>query len=87
MTGTPMIGVMALMGMAPVDGNTLSQTHSKATPAPVKAVAGIRTPWREVPTHNRAICGTIRPMNPMGPQKAVAAAVRPPDSNNRMLRA
>ena len=35
---------------------------------------------------NLAICGTISPINPMGPQNAVATAVSSPVMNNRQLR-
>ena len=85
--GTPITGVIALIGITPHDaGNTLMRLHKSATTAPAKAVAGSKTVWLEERNANRAICGTINPMNPIGPQKAVTTAVRTPESNNNLLR-
>ncbi len=42
-TGTPIIGVIALMGMMPGGKLTLIMAHESPTIAPVRAVAGIST--------------------------------------------
>ena len=41
--GTPIMGVIALMGTIPDDGTTLMSTHNNATTAPASAVAGNKT--------------------------------------------
>lgn len=78
---------MALMGMMPqLEGATLSIWHSPPVAAPHRAVAGSSIRWLELRMARRAICGTIRPMNPMGPHHAVTIAVSTPDSSNIPLR-
>ena len=43
MIGTPMIGVMALIGMTPIlEGSTLKSVHSSEINAPQSIVAGMR---------------------------------------------
>lgn len=44
--GTPIMGVIALMGITPEEiGMTLMREHSSAITAPHNAVAGNRTTW------------------------------------------
>ena len=86
MMGTPIIGVMALMGIMPCGLHTLAKAHSRAMTAPARMVAGTRRAWLLVPSDMRAMCGTTSPMKPMGPQKAVTTAVKMPVMSNRMLR-
>ena len=60
--------------------------QSKATAPPLNNVTGNKELWFDVPSNNRATCGTANPMNDTGPQKAVTTAVRIPVTNNNMLR-
>ena len=83
--GTPMIGVIALIGITD-EGNTLMRLHNNAITAPARAVAGSKTVWLDDRNANRAMCGTTNPRNPIGPQNAVTTAVSIPDSNNNLFR-
>ena len=74
-----MRGVTALSGKIPFPpGRTITMLHSNATQLPVSNVTGNNSLWLEEPSNNRAICGTANPIKEMGPQKAVAVAVRIP---------
>lgn len=87
MIGTPIIGVIALIGITPHDaGSTLMRLHNNAITAPARAVAGSKTVWLDERNAKRAICGTTKPRNPIGPQNAVTTAVSIPDSNSNLLR-
>lgn len=82
-----MMGVMALMGITPDEmGRTLMREQSSAITAPHSAVAGSRTMWLDDLSARRAMCGTIRPINPIGPQKAVTTAVSTPERMSNLLR-
>jgi hypothetical protein len=55
-TGTPIIGVMALIGIIPIEtGATLTSEHSRAITAPANMVIGVRILWLEVPRDRRAM--------------------------------
>lgn len=82
-----MIGVTAFRGMIPNSpGKMQSRLQVRATALPVRMVMGMRELWFDVPENSRAMCGTASPMNAMGPQKAVVAAVRMPVDKNIKLR-
>ena len=54
--GTPIIGVMALMGITPIDvGVTLNNVHSRAITAPASIVIGSNVLWLDVLSVNLAI--------------------------------
>ena len=74
-TGIAIIGVIALMGIVPAGESELIQQQRRAMTDPDRAVAGNNTEWFDVRYINRAMCGTISPINPIGPQKAVTTAV------------
>lgn len=77
-TGTPMTGVTALMGRTEPEGRMLIRLHSRQTELPMSITEGSRKRWSKDLTTKRVMCGTERPMNATGPQKAVAAAVSMP---------
>lgn len=86
-TGTPMNGVMADKGSVPRSpGKWVSNNESNATLAPITKVAGNKRRWSAVCMSRRTICGTAKPMNDMGPHRAVTAAVSSPVSRSRMVR-
>lgn len=60
--------------------------HSNATAPPTINDAGRRILCVEHPKPTLTICGTIKPINPIGPQKAVTDAVRIPDIRSRVVR-
>ena len=86
MIGTPTMGVMALMGIMPDAGNTLTSWHINATTAPASMVHGSNMLWLDELSSSRAICGTTSPINPIGPQNAVTVAVSSPAISNKLLR-
>ena len=89
MTGTPIIGVMALTGMVPPrlsEGATDIIWHSRPIRAPQRAVAGMRILWLELAMSMRAMCGTANPMKPIGPHQAVTTAVSDPERRRRVER-
>ena len=53
---------------------------------PLKMVEGMRWRWLSVASSMRDMCGTASPMKAMGPQKAVAEAVRSPVTTSSWLR-
>ena len=46
-------------------------SHNNNATAPVRAVAGINMRWSASQKSARATCGIAKPINPIGPQKAV----------------
>ena len=86
MTGAPRMGVTALSGSIPVSpGSVQRRLQSRAVALPVSIVTGISVLWLEVPSRRRAMWGTARPMNEIGPQKAVVTAVNRPTVTNSMF--
>lgn len=56
MIGTPIIGVMAFIGITPIDaGATLMRVHKRAITAPDSMVTGSRVLWLDVLRDNRAM--------------------------------
>ena len=86
-TGAPIKGVTALMGMMPLlPGRTLSMLHNNSTIAPQSMVTGSSVLWLLLRNSKRAMCGTDKPINVIGPQKAVVEAVsKPVAKSNRFL--
>lgn len=68
MMGTPMMGVMALMGITPWSPPTLKSVQNKAMSAPARIVTGMRRLWLLVASISLAMCGTTSPRKPIGPQ-------------------
>ena len=87
MTGAPINGVTALMGMMPLlPGSVLIILHSSRTIAPHSIVTGSSVLWLLLRSNKRAMCGTDRPINVIGPQNAVVVAVSSPVArSNRFL--
>ena len=87
MTGAPNTGVTALRGMIPDSpGRMQMRLHSRAMALPANKVTGNKELWLDVPSINRAMCGTAKPINDTGPQNAVVTAVRiPVETNNKFL--
>ena len=78
-----MRGVSALRGSTfPFSGRWATTLQSKAMVAPHRIETGMRWRWSAVRKVRRAACGTARPMNEMGPQKAVTMAVSRPVSRS-----
>ena len=78
---------MAFSGIIPLSpGNRHMALHNRATSIPAVMVAGSSWRWSSVFIIMRAICGTASPMKAMGPQNAVADAVRSPVTNSSLLR-
>lgn len=66
--GMPNSAVIVLMGKV----RSLASTSQRSiTTIPVRIEAGTRIRWSASAKRMRATCGTARPMNPIGPQKAV----------------
>mgnify|MGYP006979246566 FL=1 len=59
-------------------GRIQMRLHSNAVTAPHNKVIGNKVLWFDVPNNSRAIWGTARPINEMGPQNAVVDAVSRP---------
>lgn len=66
---------MVLMGRVLLAGRVQSWLHVRLMMAPRIMVVGMRVRCVAVPLTRRAMCGVARPMNVMGPQKAVVVAV------------
>ena len=82
-----MIGVTALRGiMPPCDGIVQKRLQSRATTLPASMEAGISSLWSDACINSRATCGTARPMNEIGPQKAVTMDVSAPVMMRSQLR-
>jgi hypothetical protein len=73
---------MALMGKSMKRATT---SQNNAMNMPVIATAGISRNWVRYGHHNFAKCGAARPMNAMGPQKAVITAVNKPEQKIKTL--
>ena len=87
MTGAPNIGVTAFKGrILLVPGTVISRLQSKAMHVPVNIVTGTNILWLDEPSINRAMCGTAKPINEMGPQKAVVVAVNNPEQKRMAIR-
>ena len=86
MIGTPIMGVIALIGMMPWGEVTLSSEHKSATAAPVSIVTGSSRPCSDVLRASLAMCGTTSPKKPIGPQNAVTTAVSTPVMSKSRLR-
>ena len=87
MTGAPISGVMAFMGItSPLPGREHTTLHKSAMKAPHSNVAGSRMRWSDDLKSRRVICGTARLMKATGPQKAVVTAVSSPVVTSSSLR-
>lgn len=54
--GTPMTGVIAFIGIIPIDdGSTLNSVHSRAVAPPNSIVAGRRVLWFELLSNSLAM--------------------------------
>ncbi len=83
-----MNGVIIFIGSIPKEGESVhNRLHNKHIALPQSNVAGIRTLWLEVLKINRAMCGTARPINDIGPHIAVHIATRIPLVKSILLRA
>ena len=54
-TGTPIIGVIAFIGINPEAGSTLIKLQSIVIIAPRRIVVGISLKWSDVPNNNLEI--------------------------------
>ena len=86
MTGAPIIGVTAFIGMTESEGRVQRILQSKAIAEPQNIVAGRSIRWFSEPIIIRVMCGTASPMNAIGPQNAVVTAVSKPVDSNRSIR-
>ena len=87
MIGTPIIGVMAFIGIImPLRKVTLMSVQSNAVAAPASMVTGKSREWSLVLSAKRAMWGTTSPKKPIGPQKAVTTAVSTPVMSNSKFR-
>jgi hypothetical protein len=79
----PNKAVTELIGSVPlVPGSPEIISEINKNIAPITAEPGIKIRWLEVLNVILAICGTIIPINPMGPQKAVTVPVKKPVLRN-----
>lgn len=87
MTGAPTRGVITFMGMTlPPAGKVLNKLQSIARQAPISIEPGTRIRCVLIPNTIRVRCGTAKPRNEIGPQKAVVVAVSNPEDRSNPLR-
>lgn len=86
-TGTPKRGVTTLSGMSvPSGGKLHTQLQASPTMPPTTRVSGMTMRWLAVCEIIFAIWGTARPINDIGPQKAVVMAEISPVATSMVLR-
>ncbi len=75
-TGAPNKEVIAFMGKVnSLAGNWAIESQINSTIAPIIADEGINILWLDVENNIFAICGTAKPINAIGPEKAVITPV------------
>ena len=85
--GTPINGVIAAKGSVPLSPDICDAIREKrAKFAPISTQAGNNCLWSAVRKTIRAMCGTVKPINDIGPQRAVTVAVRMPVTISTMVR-
>lgn len=77
--GAPIRGVITFMGMMlPFEGVLHIRLQSSVMQAPMSIDPGSRVLCFPVRKTRRPMCGTAKPRNEIGPQKAVVVAVKSP---------